>query len=310
MENQSKALLRTAPLLALLAGIFWGSEGSFVRVLTGLGMNNITILGTRLSGACIMLLIIILITDRSKLKIDVHDLLLFILTGFFGSVALNFCYNEAINRMTLSLAAVLLDLCPVYTIIIAFFVFREKITKRKIFCLILAIAGCILVSGLGTSNTVWTKWGLIFGFLSGIFYALYGLISKGAANKGYSSTTMTFYMLLTSSIMCLPFTNWSTAGEILTLPGGRGALLMFFNSLCCSLLPYLMFAAALTVMDAGKTGIFTTIEPAAAMFLGFLLFDEVPTPLMILGMAVVIAALVILNLPDRSAAADTASPSE
>ena len=153
MENNSKKMIGLAPILAVLAGIFWGSEGSFVRVLMNdYGMSNITILGTRLGGAAIMMLIIILLTDRSQLKIDPKDLPLFILIGFCGSVALNYCYNVAIEQLTLSLAAVLLDMCPIYTIIIAFFIFQEKITKRKLLCLIMAFAGCILVSGIGLTE--------------------------------------------------------------------------------------------------------------------------------------------------------------
>lgn len=206
MKN-NRAMLRLAPLMAILAGIFWGTEGSFVRILTSYGMNNITILGTRLGLAVIILFFVILITNKDKMKINPRDILLFILIGGLGSVALNFCYNEAINRMTLSLAAVLLDLCPVYMIIIAFFAFHEKITGRKVLCLLLSLAGVILLSGLGTSKPVWTKLGLLFGILSGIFYASYGLLSKVATNKGYTSMTLNFYSLLFGAIICAPFTD-------------------------------------------------------------------------------------------------------
>ena len=217
-------------------------------------MSNITILGTRLGGAAIMMLIIILLTDRSQLKIDPKDLPLFILIGFCGSVALNYCYNVAIEQLTLSLAAVLLDMCPIYTIIIAFFIFQEKITKRKLLCLIMAFAGCILVSGIGLTEGELkiTAVGLAFGLGSGIFYALYGLISKKATNKGYSSSTLTFYSLFISAIICIIPTDWNNAAEVFTSDNGKGAAIMFFNSLCCSLLPYLFFAIALTYMDAGN----------------------------------------------------------
>lgn len=299
MSANVKTMTRLAPVFALLAGFFWGSEGTFVRVLTGYGMNNFTILGTRLLGATIMLAIIILVWNRSKFKINPKDIVLFIIVAFFGSVALNYCYNEAINSMTLSLAAVLLDLCPVYTIIISFFIFHEKITGRKILTLLMALAGVLLLTGIGTSNVVWTAHGLIFGLLSGIFYATYGLISKGFANKGYTSTTMTFYSVLFGAIICAPLTDWGKTVDILQTHGGTALVMMLLNSACASMLPYLLFAASLMYMDAGKASIFTTIEPAAAMFLGFIIFKEVPTGLNLLGMAIVIAALIILDLPEK-----------
>ncbi|MDD6255037.1 MAG: DMT family transporter [Eubacteriales bacterium] len=308
--NEKKAMVRLAPIFAVVAGIFWGSEGSFVRVLTSYGMNNITILGTRLGGAVIVLFFIILFTNRSKMKINPRDIFLFICIGGLGSVALNFCYNEAINRMTLSLAAVLLDLCPVYMIIIAFFAFHEKITGRKVLCLLLSLAGVILLSGLGTSKPVWTKLGLLFGILSGIFYASYGLLSKAATNKGYTSTTLNFYSLLFGALICAPFTDWKTTGAIISSFGAKAVVVMIFNSLCCSLFPYLLFASALQYIDAGKAGILALGEPVAAMILGLLLFNEIPTILMLLGMVVIIIALVIMNMPDKNAIAEGASPEE
>ena len=304
MKN-NRAMLRLAPLMAILAGIFWGTEGSFVRILTSYGMNNITILGTRLGLAVIILFFVILITNKDKMKINPRDILLFILIGGLGSVALNFCYNEAINRMTLSLAAVLLDLCPVYMIIIAFFAFHEKITGRKVLCLLLSLAGVILLSGLGTSKPVWTKLGLLFGILSGIFYASYGLLSKVATNKGYTSMTLNFYSLLFGAIICAPFTDWKGTGAIISTIGVKAVIVMIFNSLCASLLPYLLFAAALQYMDVGKAGILELTEPAAAMLLGFLFFHEKPTILMLLGMVIIIGALVILNLPEKQIAQET-----
>ena len=226
--------------------------------------------------------------------------MLFIIIGGIGSVALNFCYNEAINSMTLSLAAVLLDLCPVYMIIIAFFAFHEKITMRKVLCLLMSLCGVFLLTGIGTSKPVWTRWGLVFGILSGICYATYGLISKVATNKGYTSVTLNFYSILFGAIICAPFTDWVKTGAIIGDYGGKAVAVMIFNSLCASLFPYVLFGLSLQYMDAGKAGICTTIEPAAAMFLGFIFFKEVPTPLMLLGMAVVVAALIILNLPEKN----------
>ena len=55
----------------------------------------------------------ILLYDRSLLKIRIRDLWIFIAAGLIGTLGLNFCYNESISRLTLSLSAVLLSLAPV-----------------------------------------------------------------------------------------------------------------------------------------------------------------------------------------------------
>jgi len=58
-------------------------------------------------------------------------------------VGLNLCYNESMNTISLSLAAVLLSLAPIYVLIFAYVLFREKITSKKIICIIFAIFGCL-----------------------------------------------------------------------------------------------------------------------------------------------------------------------
>ncbi|MDD7408286.1 MAG: DMT family transporter [Anaerovoracaceae bacterium] len=300
MNNNKNVAVGIASACAILAGIFWGSEGTFVRFLMDYGLDNVSIIGTRLSLASLIILVMILVYDRSLLRISAKDILILVLTGLAGSVGLNYCYNEAIDRMTLSLAAVLLDLCPVYMILIAYFAFGEKITRRKILCLGMAIAGVILLSGLGTDKPVWTGLGVFFGLVSGFCYAAYGLLSKEAANRGCRPLTLNFYPILTAAVATAPFTDWQKAGEVIVQHGVKACIILVLNALCCAILPYIMFAYALTKMDAGRAGILAIGEPAAAMVLGIIFFREIPTGLMVLGMAMIIAALAVLNLPERA----------
>ena len=117
-------------------------------MLVDAGLNNITVFFSRVLIASIILFFFLLIYNRSLLKIRLKDIWIFILTGGVGSLGLNICYNESILNLSLSLAAVLLSLMPVYVVIIAAIFFKEKITFKKIICMILAIAGCVLVSGV------------------------------------------------------------------------------------------------------------------------------------------------------------------
>lgn len=55
-------------LLPVLAGVFWGSVGIFVRVLTDFGMDNYTVLGSRMAVASVILFFVIFIYDRELLR--------------------------------------------------------------------------------------------------------------------------------------------------------------------------------------------------------------------------------------------------
>lgn len=113
--------------------------------------------------------------------------------------------NEAINHLTLSLAAVLLSLAPIFVLLLGEILFKEKITIRKTGCMILAILGCLFTSGIleNTTGMKWSVTGIFIGILSAFFYALYSVFSKIAMGKGYQGFTITFYSLLAITALSL-----------------------------------------------------------------------------------------------------------
>ena len=121
-------LIVAAPVLS---GIFWGSTGIFVRHLSDMGLNSITIMFSRVLAAAVMLFLGIFIYDKSLLKIRLRDLWIFAAAGLIGTLGLNLCYNESISRLTLSLSAVLLSLAPIFVVLLAAVLFKEKITFKK-----------------------------------------------------------------------------------------------------------------------------------------------------------------------------------
>lgn len=72
---------------------------------------------------------------QKLLKIKLKDLWIFICAGIFSMLGLNLCYNFAINELTLSLSAVLLSLAPIFVLILASILFKEKLTLQKLFVL-------------------------------------------------------------------------------------------------------------------------------------------------------------------------------
>lgn len=283
--------------LPLIAGVFWGSGGTFVRILHNFGMDSITILSTRIILASILLFIGLILFDRDSLKIKLKDIWLFIGSGVIGVMMLNLCYNEAAFELTLSLSAVLLSLAPIFAMFLSAIIFKEKITFKKLFCLFLAIFGCILVSGVLESNSALhlSLKGVVFGLLSAIFWALYGIFSKLSTNKGYSIYTTLFYSFLFISIILSPFTDWTNFGLFISSNPIANIPLAFAHTLFTSICPYLLFTIALVYIENGKATILCSgAEPISATFFGFLIFSENPTILNIIGITITIIALSIL----------------
>lgn len=288
---------RMAVLLPVVAGIMFGSVGLFVRTLSENGLENSTILFTRVLFATLLMLIFLMFYDRRLLKIRLKDLYLFVGTGVLGMMGLNLCYNNAINSLSLSLAAVLLSTAPVFVIINASILFKEKITTHKVGCMVLVIIGCIFASGLlenQLSNDV-TSLGILFGIGSAFFYSLYSIFSRLATDKEYHTYTVIFYSVLLITIVLLPF------ADIIKITGFIGAdpinnlVFLCLHGLCTSVIPYIFITMALLYVETGKVSILASgSEPAAASIFGLMFYMEKPTILTLLGLVITIVALSLL----------------
>ena len=114
----------------IIAGIMFGSTGIFVRTLTQNGIDPTTLLFLRFSIAIVPIILAIILTDKDLLKINLSDIPL-LLACSICIIGLNLCYNESMNTIPLSLAAVLLSLAPIYVLIMASILFKEKITAKN-----------------------------------------------------------------------------------------------------------------------------------------------------------------------------------
>lgn len=284
-------------LLAFFAGILWGSCGIFVRTLSESGLNNVSILAVRVLGAVILLGGGMLAAARSCFRIRIRDLWLFAGAGLGGTFGLNICYNFAIRRLTLSLAAVLLGLCPVFVLFFSAILFGERITVKKIGCMLLAFCGCILVSGIFESGHAgqWSPAGILVGILSAFFYGIYSIMSRLAMDRGYPVYTVVFYSALSVLIALLLVADWRTVGKFVATAPAAHVLFLVLHSLCTSVLPYLFYTMSLHRVDPGMVSIVASgAEPAAATIFGFLVYAEHPTVLSAIGLIVVIVAIALL----------------
>lgn len=285
-------------VLPVLAGVMFGAAGTFVRHLNAAGMSGPTVLFARASFATAFMLAFLLATDRSKQRVSLRDLPIFLGTGPLGMMALNICYNEAIARLTLSLAAVLLCTAPVFVMVFSSVLFRERITTRKVACMVLAILGCVLVSGLldqGVGVGVSAS-GVAFGVGAAVFYALYSMFSRIATDRGYHTYTVVLYSVALTTVFVLPFSDVAAIGSYLAGSRAPGALYLCLHALVTSVLPYVFITTSLQAVDPSTVSILASAtEPISAMAFGALVYAELPTPLMMLGIVVSVAALVLLT---------------
>ena len=283
-------------ILPILAGIMFGSSGIFVRTLTQNGIDPTTLLFLRFSIAIIPILLAIFLTDRELFKIDKSDIPLFIACAIC-IIGLNLCYNESMNTIPLSLAAVLLSLAPIYVIIIAYIAFGEKITSKKVICMLLAIFGCVLMTGvLENSMMNISVFGIACGIGAGLFWAFYLITSKKSIKNGKHTFTILLYSIIIISIALIPFTDFGQINAFVSINPLLAIVFLIIHSTFSFALPYVFSTLSLNFIDSGTSSIFMSAsEPFAALLFGLVIYGEIPTLVMLCGFILTLVSMTILS---------------
>ena len=242
-------------VLPIIAGIMFGSTGIFVRTLTQNGIDSTTLLFLRFSIAIVPLLAALLLTDKNLINIDFRDIPLFLVCAIC-IIGLNLCYNESMITVPLSLAAVLLSLSPIFVLVFAYILFREKITHQKLICMILAILGCLLMTGFLENNTrPIPLLGIMSGIGAGLFWAVYLMASKKSMEDGNHIFTILFYAIIFITIALIPFSNFNQISNFISINPPLTILFLILHSTFSFALPYILSTLSLKYMDSGISSI-------------------------------------------------------
>ena len=286
--------------LVVLAGCLWGTTGVFVRYLGAYGLSSMAIVAVRALLTTVFVTIGAIGIDVKLLCIRWRDLWCFLGTGIASMMLFNICYFSNIEESGMAVAATMLYTAPVFVTILSAILFRERITPRKVVALILCVIGCVFVSGLlSGGETVLTPRSLLLGLGSGLGYGMYSIFTRYALQRGYHTVTITVYTFLFSMLGCLFFVKNEDIGIVTTAGVGLWVLLAVY-AVVTTVIPYLVYNIGLMRVENSKASVIASIEPVVAAALGFAVFGELPTLPQTVGIVLVLAAVVMLNMKVKS----------
>ena len=281
--------------------------GLFSRILYAKGFTPEELIIVRVGISALLFLIMLLMKDKSAVKIKPGDFWCFLGSGIMSLMFFTYCYFNAIKLMTLSAAAILLYTAPVIVMLLSALFFREKITKYKLIALVLSIAGCALASGIAGGQLGINKTGLLYGLGAGFGYALYSIFARFALNRGYSSTTVNLYScVLAASGAAVIFRPADFFAHVFQSP--FVLVMCAAAALVTCFLPYAFYTYGLTGVENGKASVIASVEPVVASLIGILVYSEKPDIFNLVGIIMVLAAIVLLNLKTSSGPSSSKNP--
>ncbi len=282
----------------VLAALLWSTIGLFMRTLHdwyGLSALGLAFLRAGVSFVIIFSLLILL--RRDLLFLTRTSLAWLMLYGVLGVGAFYFVYTQAIILTNVTTAVVLLYTAPAFVALMAWRVWGEPFTTRKLMAIGLAFAGCALVArAYDLTQLRLNGVGILFGLGAGFTYALFTMFSK-AGMKQFSTWTLTTYELLFGALFLLPFQNAHDLAIVIQQPTAWVFLLGLV--LGPTLGAITAFNLGVHEVPASNASVVATIEPVMASLLAFVLLGERLEVWQILGGAMVIAGAVWLSGPSQ-----------
>ncbi|MBQ8474666.1 MAG: EamA family transporter, partial [Clostridia bacterium] len=198
MKNYS---MKNTGILSLTLSMFiFGTIGIFVRYISL--PSGFLAMSRGILGTLFLLAVVFIRKNRLSKEAIKNNLVVLILSGAFIGINWILLF-EAYKYTTVACATLCYYLSPVFVIIASIFVLSEKLTAKKILCVISALAGIVLVSGVLESDLGDIR-GILLGIGAAVFYASVVLLNKKL--KNISSYDTTVIQLSSAAVVILPYT--------------------------------------------------------------------------------------------------------
>lgn len=293
--NLNKKNKKLGAVYIIVAAIFWGWIPIFSRYAYIQGSDPITAASMR-SYIAALIFLVWFSRDGTFKKVSLKDMPLYLFYGLTAFGGASLCYMIAVDRLSTSMAPILLYTSSAFVVILNRIIYKEPITKLKLIALICTFGGCFLVvRGYSFLSLSINFVGILIGLASGLCYSMTTVVGHFTKTK-YDGRTNAGLMIIFGMLIFLVLRPpWEIAMP--TLPEWGAYIGLAVPS---TVLGYVMYLKGLgTGLDGGMASIMATTEPIVATLLGCLLFYDSLEFFQIMGIAVVLFGVILLIITDK-----------
>ena len=275
-------------ILAAISAATYGMNPLFALPLYAGGMDLFSVLFFRYLFA-IPILAVMLKLRRRDFSIKKEDVIPLLILGVLFAMS-SITLFSSYNHMDAGVASTILFVYPIMVALIMYIFFKEKISKMTMACIAVAMLGIALLCKSGDGAMISMK-GLLFVLGSALSYSIYIVYINKSKIKGMATIKVTMYVLtigwlifairalLTKELNTPSSEQWYLWGNVIAL-----SIFPTIISLICT-------TEAIQCIGSTPTAILGVLEPVTAVFFGVVVFGEVLTPRIVLGLILVITSV-------------------
>ncbi len=277
----------------VLAMLLYGSIGVFRR---SIGLSSAAIAFSRGAiGAAVLFAFMKLGRRRfSRDKLKGQMPLLCVSGALIGA---NWIFLfEAYNYTSVAVATLCYYMAPLFVMAASPFILKEKLSAKNALCILAALAGMVLVSGLTELNGASRAElpGILFGLAAAVLYASVIFLNKRVS--GVPAYDRTVIQLSSSALVLLPYCLITGAFNGADF-SARSVILVLILGVFHTGIAYALYFSALDGLKAQTAALFSYIDPIVAIILSALLLGEELGTTGIIGAILVLGAAIVSELP-------------
>jgi drug/metabolite transporter (DMT)-like permease len=250
----------------------------------------------------LLVLLPILVGRRGwqRIKLPTPDLMQCLALGMLGVAASNYFYYVAIQRTSVAIAITVQYTAPVWVLIYVVARGHQKASLQKVAAVAIAITGIALTIGIvgakSGSPLRLDRWGFLAAVLASFSFAFYNVGGHRILAR-YDRWRVLVWTLGSASVFWLLFNPpWKILAAHYSA-AQWGFLLVF--SMVSVLAPFSIYFLGLQYLEPTRAIIASCLEPVFSILLAAALLGEILGPVQMLGIVLVLAAIVIVQLSGR-----------
>lgn len=280
-ENDKKSLM-----MIICAMLIYGTIGIFRRFIP---LSSSVLAFCR--GIIGSVFLLVLVKSRKKVfwhSISTKEIIGLIATG--AMIGINWMLLfEAYNYTTVATATLCYYMQPTILILISPFVFKERMTIKKIICALIAVVGMIFVSGMA-ENKIPTQSdlkGILFGLGAAALYAAVIVMNKKLT--GIDAYQKTIVELFFAAIVMIPYLM--SGNDMLGSKWNVMAIVMLaIVGLVHTGIAYALYFGSMDGLRTQSIALLSYIDPVTALLLSAVILHEKLTVLGIIGAVMILFA--------------------
>ena len=295
-------------MIALIATVLWSTTGVLISYLSKTyALPSLVLAFWRDCFVAFGMLVGLLVFSRTRFQLDRSHWKFIVFYGLTLAI-FNSMWTFSVQYNGAAVATVLAFSSPAMTAILSRIVFKETIGWIKIVSISLSFIGMIFVSGAYNPAT-WSlnAAGIIFGLLTGLFFAIYNLQGKHASDTTIDSWTALFYSFSSAAIFLLFFnlgkdlmSGKAAFVDMLWLGHSfSGWAILFFLGVVPTLIGFGLYTLSMRYIPATTANLVATLEPALTAIWAYFFLSELLKGDQLFGGLLILLGVILLRVTEK-----------